>query len=301
MKKIITAAFAAAIGAAALSSCCSKGDCASGACDNDSTVSKAIVDSVSIAQGAYIGQAVLSNYPMLEKQEPNVTKEDIIKGVQTVFGAAKDRGTQIGIQFGLQMLNEMKQLEDMGIKVDRSLMLANFKKAFLQDTIDQEEAQRAYAFYQGLVNRVQAEKLSREEARIAASPEAVGNVAAGADFVAAAKSTDGDIKTTDSGLSYKVIKAGEGSSVKDAKRLKLKYTEKKIDGTVVSETNENGRTAYLNNLTPGFAEGLKMLSKGGQAVFYVPGELAYGVNGIPSRKVGPNELLVYEVEVLDVE
>lgn len=301
MKKIITAACVAALGVASLTSCCGKGECSTGAYADDSTVSKATVDSVSIAQGDYIGHAVLSNYPMLEQQEPNVSKEDIIKGVQTVFGAAQNRGTQIGIQFGLQMLNEMKQLEDMGINVNRQLMLASFKRAFLQDSIDQDEAQRAFAYYQGLINRVQAEKRSREEARIAASPEAVGNVAAGAEYVAAAKKADGEIKTTDSGLSYKIINAGSGDAVKGAKRLKLKYTEKKIDGTVVSETNETGRTAYLNNLTPGFSEGLKMLSKGGQGVFYVPGELAYGVNGLPSRKVGPNEMVVYEVEVLEVE
>lgn len=301
MKKIITSAFVAVLGAAALSSCCGKGECATGAFVNDSTVSKATVDSVSIAQGVYIGEAVLSNYPMLQQQEPNASKEDIIKGVQTVFGAANNRGTQIGIQFGLQMLNEMKQLEDMGIPVDRSLMLANFKKAFLQDSVSQDDAQRAYAVYQGIINRVQAEKRSREEARIAASPEALNNVAQGADYVAAVKKSDGEVKTTDSGLSYKIINTGEGAEVKSAKRLKLKYTEKKIDGTVVSETNENGRTAYLNNLTPGFSEGLKMLSKGGQAVFYVPGEIAYGVNGLPSRNLGPNEMVIYEVEVLDVE
>ena len=301
MKKIIASAFVAVLGAAALSSCCGKGECATGAFVNDSTLSKATVDSVSTAQGIYIGEAVLSNYPMLHQQEPGVSKEDIIKGVQTVFGAANNRGTQIGIQFGLQMLNEMKQLEDMGINVDRSLMLANFKRAFLQDSISQDDAQRAYAAYQGLLNRVQAEKRAREEARIAASPEAVNNVAEGAEYVAAVKRADGEVKTTDSGLSYKIINAGDGNEVKGAKRLKLKYAEKKIDGTVISETDENGRTAYLNTLAPGFSEGLKMLSKGGHAVFYVPGEIAYGVNGLPSRNVGPNEMVIYEVEVLDVE
>ena len=44
-----------------------------------------------------------------------------------------------------------------------------------------------------------------------------------------------------------------------------------------------------------------MLSKGGKAKFYVPGEIAYGVEGIPSRNVGPNETIVYDVEVLEVE
>lgn len=301
MKKIIVSACVAVLSAAALSSCCGKGECATGAFVNDSTLSKATVDSVSTAQGIYIGEAVLSNYPMLHQQEPGVSKEDIIKGVQTVFGAGTNRGTQIGIQFGLQMLNEMKQLEDMGINVDRSLMLANFKRAFLQDSVSQDDAQRAYAAYQGLLNRVQAEQRAREEARIAASPEAINNVAEGAEYVAAVKRADGEVKTTDSGLSYKIINAGEGNEVKGAKRLKLKYAEKKIDGSVISETGENGRTAYLNNLTPGFSEGLKMLSKGGHAVFYVPGEIAYGVNGLPSRNLGPNEMVIYEVEVLDVE
>lgn len=301
MKKIISAACVVALGVASLTSCCGKGECTTGASDADTTVSKALVDSISVAQGAYIGQAVLSNYPMMEQQDPSIKKENIIKGIQTVFGAPADRGTQIGIQFGLQMLNEMKQLEDMGIKVDRSLMLANFKKAFLQDSIDQESAQRAYAMYQGMVNRVQAEQCAREEARIAASPEALNNVADGADFVDAAKKADASVKTTASGLSYKIENAGDGASVEGAKRLKLKYSERKIDGTVIASTNEDGRTVYLNNVVPGFAEGLKMLSKGGKAVFYVPGELGYGVNGVPSRNVGPNETIVYDVEVLDVE
>lgn len=301
MKKIFSAACVVALGVASLTSCCGKGECTTGACDADTTVSKALVDSISEAQGVYIGQAVLSNYPMMEQQDPSIKKDNIIKGVQIVFGAPADRGTQIGIQFGLQMLNEMKQLEEMGINVDRSLMLANFKKAFLQDSIDQDAAQRAYALYQGMVNRVQAEKRAREEARIAESPEALSNVADGADFVNAAKKADASVKTTQSGLSYKIENAGEGNPVEGAKRLKLKYTERKIDGSVIASTSEDGRTVYLNNVVPGLSEGLKMLSKGGKAVFYVPGELAYGVNGVPSRNVGPNETIVYDVEVLDVE
>lgn len=300
MNKLFTAACVASIALASMSSCCSKGSCANDSCDADATVSKALVDSISMAQGAYIGQAVLSNYPMMQR-EGAVSKEDIIKGIQTVFGANANRGTQIGIQFGLQMLNEMKQLEDIGIKVDRSVMLNNFKKAFLKDSINQEDAQRAYAAYQGMVNKVQAEQKAREEARIAASPEAKANVAAGEEFLAAAVAADPTIQKSASGLGYKIETAGDGKAVDGATRLKLKYVEKKIDGTEIVKTNDTGRTTYINNVTPGFGEGLKMLSKGGKAVFYVPGEIAYGVAGIPSRNVGPNEMMVYEVEVIDVE
>lgn len=300
MKKLLTAACAASLALASLSSCCGKGSCATDACEADTTVSKATNDSISIAQGAYIGQAVLSNYPMMERQG-NIAKEDIIKGVQLVFGSCKDQGTQIGVQFGLQMLNEMKQLEELGITVDRSLMLNSFKKAFLQDSIDQESAQRAYAAYQGLVNKVQLESKAREEARIAASPEAKANVEAGEAFIAAAIKANPDIKTGDSGVAYLIEKTGDGAPVEGAKRLKLKYTESKIDGSEIVKTADSGRTTYLNNVTPGFAEGLKMLSKGGKAKFYVPGAMAYDVNGIASRNVGPNETIIYEVEVLEVE
>lgn len=297
MKKVFSAAIAATLAVAALSSCCGKGECAKDGCDT--TVAKAMVDSISIAQGAYIGSAVLSNYPMIEKQG-NVTKEDILKGIQLALGAPDNMGVKIGLQFGLQMINEMNQLEGLGVKVDRTLMLNNFKKAFLSDSIDQDNAQRAYAYYQHLVGEVQKAQQEREEARKAQSPEALANRAAGEDFVAAAKQNDPEIKTTDSGLSYKIINEGEGDKAGDVARVRLVYSEKKIDGTEIVNTGEKGRITYIANVNPGFAEGLKMIGKGGKAVFYVPGEIAYGVNGVPSREVGPFETMVYEVEVLEV-
>lgn len=298
MKKLFSAAMAATLTVAALSSCCGKGECGTDGCDT--AVAKATVDSISIAQGAYIGCAVLSNYPMIE-QQGDVTKEEIIKGIQLVLGAPDNNGVKIGIQFGIQMLNEMKQLEGLGIKVDRTLMLNNFKKAFLSDSIDQAAAQRAYAYYQNLVGEVQKAQQEREEARKAQSPEALANRAAGADFIEAAKQADPEIKTTGSGVAYKLINEGEAAKAGDAARARLVYTEKKIDGSEVINTGEKGRMTYMANITPGFAEGLKMLGKGGKAVFYVPGELAYGVNGVPAREVGPFETIVYEVEVLEVE
>lgn len=297
MKKIISAAFAATLAVAALSSCCGKGECNADGCDT--LVSKATNDSISIAQGAYIGNAVLSNYPQIE-QQTKATKEDILKGIQIVLGAPDGEGVKIGMQFGVQMLNEMRQLEEFGITVDRSLMLKNFKHAFLQDTIDQEAAQRAYAYYQTLVGNVQKEQRAREEARKAQSPEALNNVADGADFVKAAKTNDPEIKTTDSGLSYKIISEGEGQKAGDAVRARLVYTEKRINGEELVNTGEKGRMVYMSNIAPGLAEGLKLIGNGGKAVFYVPGDLAYGVNGIPSREVGPLETIVYEVEVVSV-
>lgn len=301
MKKLISAAFVAAIAVTAMTSCCGKGTCGTSACETDTTLSKAVIDSVSMAQGNYIGCAVLSNFPAIKAQESSVTKEEILKGIQLVFGADDSRGTAIGLQFGVQMLSEMSQLQNMGIKVDRRLMLESFKKVFLQDTIDESAAEAAYGVFQNMVNSVQAEMRAKEEARIAASPEALANVSAGEKYLADAMAADSEIKTTESGLAYKIENKGDGAAVESGKRLMLKYTEKLVDGSVIHETSADGRTSYLPNLNDGFAEGLQMLAKGGKATFIVPGKLAYGVRGLPSRNVGPNATIVYDVEVLDVE
>lgn len=299
MKKLLSAACVASLAMTAmLSSCCGKGSCSTEG--GDDAVSQAVVDSISVIQGAYIGQAVLSNYPMMQR-EGEVSKYDILKGIQLVFGADDSRGTQIGIQFGLQMINEMKSLESLGVKVDRQKMLESFKKAFLQDTVDQARAQEAYTMYQGMVQRVQEEQKAREEARIAQSEEALKNVADGEAYIAAAKQADPAYATSSTGLVYKIEAEGDGKPVEGAERLKVKYVEKKVDGTVIVETAETGRTTYLSTVVPGLAEGLNMLKQGGKAVFIVPGQLAYGVNGIPARKVGPNEAIVYDVEIIEVD
>lgn len=294
----MTAALAATLTLATLSSCCGKGECDKDACDT--TVSKAVCDSISMAQGNYIGYAILSNFPQIEAQT-KATKEDLVKGIQLALNNGQTEGITIGMQFGVQMLNEMKQLKELGIDVDKSLMLAQFKRAFLQDTLNDKIAQQTYVEYQALVNRVQREQREREEARKAASPEALNNVADGADYIAKAKAADPEIKTTDSGLAYKIINEGTGTKAIDGKRMRLAYKEMKIDSTVIADTGDDGRIIYKANINPGFAEGLAFIGKGGKAVLYVPGDIAYGVNGVPAREVGPLETIVYEVTVVDVE
>ena len=48
---------------------------------------------------------------------------------------------------------------------------------------------------------------------------------------------------------------------------------------------------------PGFAEGLKLLNKGGKAIFYIPGNLGYGPQGLPAAGIGPNQMLIFEVKL----
>ncbi|MBP3638966.1 MAG: FKBP-type peptidyl-prolyl cis-trans isomerase, partial [Muribaculaceae bacterium] len=78
----------------------------------------------------------------------------------------------------------------------------------------------------------------------------------------------------------------------------IKYTGRLVDGTVF-DSSDDARLSPAG-VVPGFAEGLQMLGKGGKATFYIPGDLAYGVDGAPRAGIGPNAMLIFDVEVLDV-
>lgn len=121
-------------------------------------------------------------------------------------------------------------------------------------------------------------------------------------FIRKLKASDPDIKTTASGLSYKIIYRGENPLIEDNSIVKVNYVGKLVDGTVFDQ-NPDGDTATFspNGVIPGFSEGLKMLGKGGKAVFYIPGKLAYGSEGVPQAGIGPNAMLIFDVEIIDIK
>ncbi|MDE5918335.1 MAG: FKBP-type peptidyl-prolyl cis-trans isomerase, partial [Duncaniella sp.] len=102
-----------------------------------------------------------------------------------------------------------------------------------------------------------------------------------------------------SGLAYKVVKEGEGKTVGKSGSANVKYSGKLIDGTVF-DSNDEGVELSPRTTVPGFGEGLAMMNKGAKYVFYIPGNLAYGVDGAPQAGIGPNATLVFEVEAVDV-
>lgn len=107
------------------------------------------------------------------------------------------------------------------------------------------------------------------------------------------------VKTTESGLQYKVVKQGEGKKI-DEMGLKnplvsIKYKGTKIDGTVFDEIKDEPLEMPLNFI-PGFNEAIKMMPVGSIWTVYIPAELAYGENS-PSSAIGPNEALIFELEL----
>ena len=112
-----------------------------------------------------------------------------------------------------------------------------------------------------------------------------------------------EMKTTPSGLKYQVLKQGTGTvSPKATDTVKVHYHGTLLDGTVFDSSVERGEpiSFALNQVIPGWTEGLQLMKVGDKFKFEIPANLAYGPNS-PSPKIPPNSTLVFEVELLGIQ
>jgi len=120
-------------------------------------------------------------------------------------------------------------------------------------------------------------------------------------FLAENKSKEG-VKTTASGLQYKITKEGTGKSPAATDKVLVHYEGKLLDGTVFDSSIKRGEPIAfpLNRVIPGWTEGLQLVKEGGKAILYIPSKLAYGSRGAGGA-IGPDETLIFEVELLKVQ
>ncbi|MDE6300653.1 MAG: FKBP-type peptidyl-prolyl cis-trans isomerase [Muribaculaceae bacterium] len=260
-------------------------------------------DSISVAYGRASGSFSLSDVTNYNQgRESKVSKEDVLKGIRIALSQGNNDGVLIGMQIGNGMNNEMRRFAENGIDVDRTEVFNAFKEAFMADSIDMEQMRENHTAVNQLMQRASAiiEEAKKKEAEQA--PDAQQNAVTGRAYVDKVKKSDPEVKTTASGLSYKIVEKGDSTAVTANSTVDVIYKGTHIDGSVFDDSNGNPVTFPVSGVqVPGFAEGLQMLGKGGKAVLYIPGELAYGPNGIPQAGIGPNEMLVFEVEVVDVK
>ena len=208
----------------------------------------------------------------------------------------------IGLQVGGNLLNEIKRFEEQGIDINREEVLKNFREVFMGDSLDMDALRETSGLLNTLLAQVERVKSEQEAAKAAEAPEAKANGSSADAFVKKIKASDPEVKTSASGLSYKIENKGEEPLVGDNSQVVVNYVGKLTDGTVFDQSPE-GQPATFSpaGVIPGFAEGLKMLGKGGKATLYIPGDLAYGAQGVPQAGIGPNAMLIFEVEVVDVK
>ena len=289
MKKLILGA--CALLALATVSC---GKCGDGSCSTPTN------DSLSNAYGDYVGTVLGADFQ--HKENADAQKKEFLRGMQIVFGADEDQNTRMGMQVALQMLGEMSQLDEQGAHIDRAKAMAAFKRAFLADSINTMDAQSSLQLMQRLISEAREQAADDAAKKKAEAPEALENVKAGEKYVADLKAKDSSVKTAPSGLSYKIEDEGQGDKAKENSTVVVNYTGRHLNGDVFDSTDgRNPATFNLQGVVPGFREGIMLLGKTGRATLYIPGELAYGPNGQPAAGIGPNEMLVFDVEVLDID
>lgn len=109
------------------------------------------------------------------------------------------------------------------------------------------------------------------------------------------------VQVTDSGLQYKVMEEGSGSTPGPKDKVRVHYEGTLLDGTVFDSSHKRGKPAefQVNKVIKGWQEALQMMEEGAKWKIFVPSELAYGQRGAGDQ-IGPNEALIFEVELLKI-
>ena len=117
----------------------------------------------------------------------------------------------------------------------------------------------------------------------------------------AENATKPDVHKTPSGLQYKILAPGEGKAPKATDVVLVNYRGTLLNGTEFdSSYKRNAPIEFpLNQVIPGWTEGVQLIKEGGKIQLFIPSELAYGKRGAGGL-IGPDETLIFEVELLKV-
>lgn len=208
---------------------------------------------------------------------PNSIAEDGLESDNQKFSYG------IGLQIGQSIARQ-------NVDVDQDALIMALKDALngKEPRISLEELQRVMAAEEQKIQKKQ--KVSSDK-----------NKNIGDAFLAENKKLDG-IKTTASGLQYRVIKAGTGASPSPSDTVSVHYRGTLIDGHEFDSSykREQPATFPVNGVVKGWQEALPMMKEGGKWEIFVPSELAYGEKGAGAA-IGPNETLIFEIELLSIK
>lgn len=198
---------------------------------------------------------------------------------------------KFGYSIGVDIGKSLKPVKD---EVDTTAMMAGLEDVLGDKALRLDDAAREKVKSE-VTRKLQEKQMEERTAKAAGAKEA------GAKFLAENATKEG-VKTTASGLQYQILTEGTGASPKATDKVTVHYKGTLIDGTEFDSSYSRGQpvTFPLGNVIPGWTEGLQLLKAGGKAKLFIPSELAYGERGA-GAKIGPNETLVFEVELISVE
>ena len=142
------------------------------------------------------------------------------------------------------------------------------------------------------------DKKIQEKLEAEAKKAASDNLKAGKEFLKENAKKEG-VVTTASGLQYKVITQGEGKAPKKGDTISVTYRGSTIDGAVFDEQKKPVEFP-LDNMIPGWVEGIQLMKVGSEFELYIPSELGYGESAV-GQLIKPNSVLIFNVKLVDVK
>ena len=263
MKKIVL--FAAIVAAAGLASCTAQAPKAN---------LKSDIDSLSYMMGITNTQGLM-DFATQRLGVDSAQYADFVKGIQAGINQTtkSEKAYTAGIQIGQQLSGDMFQNMNnqlFGNDSTQTLSKDNFLAGFFAalksgDTAKMEEAR---AFVQTRTDAIKAKAMEEKYGE---------NKAAGIKFLEENKTKEG-VVTTESGLQYKIIKAGKGEIPTKESTVKVNYKGTLIDGTEFDSSYKRNAPATFraDQVIKGWTEALTMMPVGSKWELYIPQELAYG-------------------------
>jgi len=197
---------------------------------------------------------------------------------------------KLGYIIGMDIGSSLKQ---QGAELDLDALLAAVKATYNGEELAMTPEEAATIREEFIAKR-------RAEAEQAQQSQAASNAAEGDKFLLENRVKEG-VEMTDSGLQYTVITMGDGAKPAASDKVTVHYRGTLLNGDEFDSSYSRNEPAsfQLNQVIPGWTEGLQLMPAGSKFMFYIPSNLAYGANGPP--QIGPNATLIFEVELLSID
>lgn len=202
--------------------------------------------------------------------------------------------------------NILQSLKEPSLNCNFNVLLQSLKDGMEgKSLLKEEDVIKVLTELNKRMQEKQAEQMKAQEEKRKAElgPIIEKNKKESTTFLEENKKKEG-VKTTASGLQYKVLVAGPGTgpTPKDTSKVKVHYRGTLIDGKEFDSSYKTNQPAEfpLNRVIKGWTEGLQLMHVGDKFEFYIPWELAYGEMG-RGETIPPASVLIFEVELLEIQ